>query len=384
MIQKPKFIDPIQKVKAGAVRLASVSLEGPAADGTYPVDSFLPGMAEMAEDDWRQFELTPENARAMVEQANADIASGKPSKRIRMNYAHDRNGPKAGDVARVELTAVGGVRSWVKWTQRAQAAIRDGEWEGTSPEFYARVVLDDKGNPVETNGRVLMQPFALVGGALDNDPAMPDLAIAASTETDTPENGQEENMELKSIATKLGLPEQASHQDVDKKLDELVTAAKAKPSPAAAAGEPPVTVAAVAAAVLAQIDPKKLAGEITEAAKTQALETIRAEEREKASVAAVDGAILAGRVKKSEREAALKLAKVDLDAFKTMTAAMKVVAPVAPTFVAGGDPTARSFDEEDPTNDEAFVEQAGKRAAEKKISILAAARELRAEAQAKS
>jgi phage I-like protein len=331
-VKKPAFIDRIQRVKAGAVYFAGLSLESATADGFYPVDAFKPGMAEMHEQDWRQFELTPENAKEMVATANADIASGKPAKKLRGNYGHDRSGPKAADVKRVELTAEGGVRQLVQWTERAQADIRAGEWDGTSPEFYAKVVLDEKGNPKEVNGRVLMQPFALTGFALDNDPAMPDLAIAANTETEAPEQGKEATVDMKKLALKLGLPETTTPEDVEKALDE-----KLKPAPAPEPKAEAATIEAVAAAVLAKINPDKLAKEIRDGAVAQAKEAIRAENHDAACTASVDAAIMGGRVKKSEREQALKLAKSDLEAFKTMTASMKVVAPVSPLYQAGGD-----------------------------------------------
>lgn len=391
MIKKPAFISPIQKVKAGVVRYAGVSLDNATADGCYPVDAFHAGFATMHEEDWRVFELTPANAAEMVAQANADLAAGK---KIRGNYGHDRSGPIAAQVARVEFTAEGGVRQLVKWTERAQAAIRAGEYEGTSPEFLAKVVLDDKGNPKEVNGRVLMQPFALVGFALDNDPAMPELAIAANTEQEQPEGAKEEPiMETKKLAAMLGLPETATNEECERALEAAAADKKTVECPKCgmkfkASAEKqhscePVTVEAVAAAVLAKIDPDKLAAGIMDGAVAKAKEAIRAENHETACVAAVATAIMGGRVKKSEREQALKLAKVDLEAFKTMTASMKVVAPVAPVYRAGGDAAPGSIDENDPGNDEAFVEAAEKRATEKKIPIMQAARELRAEAAAK-
>jgi len=314
----------------------------------------------------------------MVATANADIASGK--KKLYGNYGHDRSGPRAAEVKRVELTADGGVLQIVEWKERAQAAIRAKEYDGTSPEFLARVVLDEKGNPKEVNGRVLMQPFALTGFALDNDPAMPDLAIAANTETEGPEKGKGEIMETKRLAAMLGLPETATNEECEKALE-----VKLKPAPVVTA--PPAAdaaiIAAVAERVLAAIDPKKLATEIREGAKADAMAAIRAENHDAACTASVDAAIMGGRVKKSEREQALKLAKMDLEAFRTMTASMKVVAPVAPVYVPGGSGDPTSVDENDPGNDEAFVEAAEKRSTEKKISILQAARELRAEAAAK-
>ena len=384
-MKKPAFINPIQKVKAGVVRSAGVSLDNATADGCYPVDAFKPGFAEMAEEDWRVFELTPADAAEMVATANADLAAGK---KLRGNYAHDRSGPIAAQVARVEFTAEGGVRQLVKWTERAQTAIRAGEYEGTSPEFLARVVLDDKGNPKEVNGRVLMQPFALMGFALDNDPAMPDLAIAANTESQQPDTGKED-LVIKKLALKLGLPETATAEDVEKAFD-----AKMKPAEKPKTEESAVTVEAVAAAVLAKIDPAGLAKEIRAAAVKEATEAFRAETHEKAVVQTVDAAIRGGRIKKSERDAALaqaagkcpKCATVNpaaLESFKTMTASMKVVAPVTPIYQAGAsvaNPNPEGVKDEDLGNDEAFVEAAEKRSAEKKIDILTAARQLRAEA----
>lgn len=341
MIRKPPFISPIQRVKAGAIRFASLSLQSAAPDGCYPVDAFKPGFAEMAEDDWRQFEMTPENAAKMCQQANADIASGRPEKQLRMNYGHDRSGPVAGKIMRAELTPEGGVRSMVKWTDPAQASIRAGEWEGTSPEFLAQVVLDENGTPVETNGRVLMRPFALTGGALDNDPAMPELELAATVEAARPDVAKEEIMN-KKLAAMLGLPETASAEDVEKALE-----AKLNPkAPPPAAGDPsPATIEAVAAKVLAAIKPDDLAKAMREAAVKDAREATRLESAEKASIEAVDAAILAGRVKKSERESALKLARVDVEAFKTMTATMKLVAPVTAIYKPGENPTGAAGEE---------------------------------------
>jgi hypothetical protein len=392
VIHKPKFIDKIQRIHAGAIRLAKLDSAATAtADGSFPVDAFPPGLAPMAEDDWRQFRMTAENAVKMVDTANQAIAAGK---KLRYNYGHDRSGPIAGQIVRVEITPGGGVRSFVNWTERASASIQAGEWEGTSPEFYARVIQDENGEAIEENGRVLMEPFELVGGALDNDPAMPDLAIAANTEPEKPEGAKGEPiMETKVLAAMLGLPETATNEDCKQALEAAAADKKTVECPkcgmkfkAAAESQhtcEPVTVEAVAAAVLAHLDPKKLAAEIGAAAKTQALEAFRAEEHEKAVVQTVDAAIRGGRVKKSERDAALKVAKADLESFKTMTASMKVIALVTPIYQAGGEATPGSIDENDPGNDEAFVEAAEKRATEKKIPIMQAARELRAEAAAK-
>jgi hypothetical protein len=200
-------------------------------------------------------------------------------------------------------------------------------------------------------------------------------------------------METKVLAAMLGLPETATNEECKQALEAAAADKKTVECPKCgmkfkASAEKqhacePVTIEAVAAAVLAHLDPKKLAAEIGAAAKTQALEAFRAEEHEKAVVQTVDAAIRGGRVKKSERDAALKVAKADLESFKTMTASMKVVAPVSPIYQAGGEATPGSIDENDPGNDEAFVEAAEKRATEKKIPIMQAAREIRAEAAAK-
>ena len=331
MIHKPRFIDKIQRIHAGAVRVAKLDPAATAAvDGSFPVDAFPPGLAPMAEDDWRQFRMTAENAVKMVDKANVDLAAGK---KLRGNYGHDRSGPIACQIVRAEISPGGGVRAFVNWTERASASIRAGEWEGTSPEFYARVIQDENGDPIEENGRVLMEPFELVGLALDNDPAMPTLAIAANTEPEQPEGAKGEPiMETKVLAAMLGLPETATNEECKQALEAAAADKKTVECPKCgmkfkASAEKqhacePVTVEAVAAAVLAHLDPKKLAAEIGAAAKTQALEAFRAEEHEKAVVQTVDAAIRGGRVKKSERDAALKVAKADLESFKTMTASM--------------------------------------------------------------
>lgn len=378
-MKKPAFVDPIQRIHARVMRVAKLDPEAVAAsDGSFPVEHFKAGLQDMAEDDWRQFRMTPENAVRMVDGVNAALAAGK---QVRGNYMHERSGPISAQVIRAEVTAGGGVRSFVNWTSRAQIAIRKDanglrEYEGTSPEFYAKVVVDKDGNTVEENGRVLMEPFELSGFALDNDPAMPDLAIAANTESQQPDTGKED-LVIKKLALKLGLPETATAEDVEKAFD-----AKMKPAEKPKTEESAVTVEAVAAAVLAKIDPAGLAKEIRAAAVKEATEAFRAETHEKAVVESVDAAIRGGRVKKSERDAALKVAKADLESFKTMTASMKVVAPVTPIYQAGAsveNPNPEGVKDEDLGNDEAFVEAAEKRSAEKKIDILTAARQLRAE-----
>ncbi len=339
-MKKPAYIDKVQRIHARVMPVAKFDAAATAGpDGTFPVDHFGPGLQAMAEEDWRQFRMTPDNAVHMVDGVNAAIAAGK---KLRGNYVHDRSGPIAAEIVRAEVTAGGGVRSFVKWSERAQTSIRPDangvrEYEGTSPEFRARVVLDQDGTPVEENGRVLMEPFELEGFALDNDPAMPDLAIAANAESQQPGSGKEEPiMETKKLAAMLGLPETASVADMEKAMEamkktmqDMETAMKGMKGTAGA--EPP-SVETLAAAVLAKIETAKneAIGAIDEKQRK-----IAAVEHEKAVVQTVDAAIRGGRVKKSERDAALKVAKADLESFKTMTASMKVVAPVAPMYVPG-------------------------------------------------
>ena len=142
---------------------------------------FPAGLPEMDDEDWRQFEITPENAQKMVSDANASLNSGKE---IWVNYGHDERGARAGDVVRFELGPDGNVYGYVKWNESARAAILQTppEWKYFSPEFYAETVTDAQGNPKVLNGRQLLRPFEIAGGALVNVPAMKKLAVAASAE----------------------------------------------------------------------------------------------------------------------------------------------------------------------------------------------------------
>jgi Mu-like prophage I protein len=197
------------------------------SDGTARIQQWQAGLADMEDEDWRQFEVTPANARAMVEQANAAIASGK---KYLLNYAHTPSGKSAGEVARFELDPDGSIWSHNRWTDAAKAGIKSvpPEWYGFSSEFYGKAELDAKGKPVKVNGRTLIRPFKFAtGGALTNRPSMNLEKIAAQAEGHDAENEstEKENTEmetLKKFATKLGLdPEKATAAEVEAGVDAL-------------------------------------------------------------------------------------------------------------------------------------------------------------------
>lgn len=212
------------------------------ADGLARFLWFALGRPEMDEQDWRQFEITQENAQRMVDEGNADLVAGVE---IWVNYGHDGSGPRAGDVVRFELGADGGVYGVVRWNEKAKASIRQTppEWKYFSPEFYASQVFTSEGEPVFENGRLILQPFHISGGGLVNTPAMKKLAVVANAHRGgpgpgglhapasggstpppgtTPQNHspgeasrKEEPMKLPLTMKALGLADGANPEDVD-------------------------------------------------------------------------------------------------------------------------------------------------------------------------
>lgn len=214
-----------QKITGAAQRLDAAVHCAESADGLARFLWFGPGRPEMDDQDWRQFEVTPENAVRMVAEGNADLAKGDPE--IWVNYGHDSGGPRAGDVVRFELGPDGGVYGVVRWNENAKRAIRQAppEWKYFSPEFHAAEVLDGQGNRVLADGRVLFQPFHICGGGLVNTPAMKKLALAASaSQQPSPAEAsrKEEPMKLPLTMKALGLADGASQEDVDTAVMKVV------------------------------------------------------------------------------------------------------------------------------------------------------------------
>lgn len=187
--------------KAGSIRKFSASITSPIAklaasvkaaaeDGLAWFLYFPMGMAPMDEEDWRQWELTPENATLMVADATTRLQAGEI---FRISYTHVDDGPKAGEVRGFELRPEG-IFCGAVWTPTARASITStpSEWDGFSPEFYAQSPFDQDGNSLMFNGRTILRPFRIdeTAGALTNRPSMVGLKVAASMAPNPPREGE--------------------------------------------------------------------------------------------------------------------------------------------------------------------------------------------------
>ncbi|MFA6031165.1 MAG: phage protease, partial [Elusimicrobiota bacterium] len=221
----PPVPSPTNWMTGAAQRLDAAIHLAESSDGLARFPWFPLGRPEMDDEDWRQFEVTPENVRRMVDDGNAEIAQGEE---IWINYGHDHSGPRAGDVVRFEVGPDGGVHAAVRWNDNAKSAIRQKppEWKYFSPEYHAVEVQDEQGNRVLVNGRVLHRPFHLCGGGLVNNPAMKKLAVAASASPHQPSPAEasrkEEPMKLPLTMKALGLADGASQEDVDSAVMKVI------------------------------------------------------------------------------------------------------------------------------------------------------------------
>lgn len=178
--------------KAGSVQKFTASIMTPilklaeavkaATDDGLAWFRYLPlGLAPMDKEDWRQWETTPENGALMVADGISRLAAGEV---LGLTYTHVEDGPKAGEVRGLELRA-DGIYCGAIWTPGARASITStpSEWDGFSPEFYAQSPIDQDGNPVTVNGRVVLRPFRIgedFAGALTNRASIVGLKAAAS------------------------------------------------------------------------------------------------------------------------------------------------------------------------------------------------------------
>jgi hypothetical protein len=316
------------------------------SDGIVRIKWFPLGFPQMDDEDWRQFEITPENALKMTERANAKLAAGK---KIRLNYGHNGMGPKSGEATRFEADTTG-VYGFVKWTPAARAAIKSepSEWDGFSPEFFAeRVMNEEDRRPVMYEGREVLRPDEITGGALTNMPAMPDLGVAANKATSadadarignapSAETAKNEEIDMalpKETLARLGLAEDAGPEDVDKKITELTDKLAELTKPPEAVPPPPAQAAAgketspTGAAVAEMI-----AAGIKEADEKRA--------HEQRITAALKLALESGKITAAMKPGAEKFAAADIEAFEKFVEAAPVLAPVG-KFGASGEAPAK-------------------------------------------
>lgn len=337
-------------ITGAAQRLGTVHF-AESADGLARFLWFALGKPEMDEQDWRQFEITPENAQRMVDEGNAEIARGEE---IWVNYGHDRFGPRAADVVRFERGADGGVYGVVRWNEKAKASIRmtPAEWKYFSPEFYAADVVDDDGMSVLDQGRVLMQPFHVSGGGLTNNPAMKKLAVVASSTRGEPGSGRshtpapvgstptpgttsqnnspaqasrkEEPMKLPQTTKALGLADGASDEVVDSAVANVVKERD----------ELKKQLATARTDVKALVK-EEMAAE-REAIRTEVKAELAAEATKRTHDTRVAGLLqraeAEGKLVADNRERLTKWANADPDSFEANLPDLKVIAAVQPAL----------------------------------------------------
>lgn len=346
-------LTPCQIISGSAQRLDARHL-AESADGLARFPWFPLGKPEMDEQDWRQFEITLENARRMVDEGNADIAAGAE---IWVNYGHDGSGPRAGDVVRFELGDDGAVIGVVRWNEKAKAALRltPPEWKYFSPEFFAAEVLDEKGERVFEGGRLLLRPFHIAGGAVVNTPAMKKLALAAHVSRGEPGSGRSHTPAPVGSTPTTGTtpqnhsPQQASRKEEPMKLPKTLKALGL----ADGASDEAIDNAVMAAleerdalkASTARPDVKALVREEMAAERESIRAEVKAElekesakkARETRAAALVKRLETAGKLVADNRDVLTKLAASDPDALEKLEPTLPVLASVAP--VISGQPT---------------------------------------------
>lgn len=234
-----------------------------------------------------------------------------------------------------------GIHAEVEWTAPALAALEAGEYRYVSPHFRF----------AQADGRITR----LVNVGLTNSPNL-DLAAIAAADMDT-STGDAKPM--KSIATALGLADDASEEEVLAAIKDMMEKSTAQASALAAAKLPEVRKAlglaenaddaAIATALVEALDAIDPAQFVPRASYDALAKGIR-EEAEKSAIAAVDQAIADGKVPPAQRAWALNLVKKDEASFHSFLAG-------AAPFAAGDIITEKSGDKDAPklSADEAAI-----------------------------
>ena len=250
----------------------------------------------------------------------ATVATASPAE-IPIDYDHQLlnatqpGGPggtaKASGWMRNFSAEADGVWAEVEWTAAAEAALRAKEYRYISPVFTHA-----------PNGDVTR----IYHAGLTNFPAITELAALASA-------GTGEDMDLTALAAALGLPATATLAECVAAAATARAAASAQIlTLAAAAGVPTATTVEAVSAAIAEarsngrVDPTKYAP-ISELVALQArLTTIESGNAVAAATAAVDAAVLAGKVTPANREWALGYATENPAGFATYIGNAPVVA----------------------------------------------------------
>lgn len=256
-----------------------------------------------------KLELTPELLKDFI--ANWKAGGSPP---LPVDYNHEEDGPAAGWIEDLRLSAAGELEGAIKWTDDAAEDIKADRRRYLSPTWAMQHVnrrTGTKGGPW------------LYGAALLNDPfydSMPRVAASAASAATSPTHpptealaGQEKRMDKKRICAALGLPEDCGDEEVMAALE-----AKCKASLTAAADAEKLT-----AAVKAKDD--------TEAKLKAALEDgekLRASLIERDAMALIDAGKREGKALEPLKDIILAAAKRDMEEAKKLVAAFPVSVPL--------------------------------------------------------
>lgn len=261
-----------------------------------------------------KLELTPQLLNEFIDNWRA---GGSPP--LPVDYNHEEDGPAAGWIEDLRLSAAGELEGAIKWTDEAAEDIKADRRRFLSPTWAMQHVnrrTGTKGGPW------------LYGAALLNDPfydSMPRVAASAAPPTthQPPEAlaGKDKHMDKKRICAALGLPEDTADEKV---MEALEAACKTH----ASAGETEKLTAAVSAAV--KPVEEKLAAVQAEA------ETLKASLLERDVEALCATAKLAGKPVEGMREFIASAAKRDgMEAAKKLVDALPVVISTQEKGVSG-------------------------------------------------
>lgn len=259
-----------------------------------------------------KLDLTPELLAQFI--ANWKAGGSPP---LPVDYNHEEDGPAAGWIEDLRLSATGELEGAIKWTDEAAEDIKADRRRYLSPTWAMQHVnrrTGAKGGPW------------LYGAALLNDPfydSMPRVAAsaalsAASSPTHQPTEalaGQEKRMDKKRICAALGLPEDCGDEEVMAAIE-----AKCKATASAADDAEKLT-----AAVKAKDD--------TEAKLKAALEDgekLRAALVERDALALIDAGKREGKALEPLRDIIIAAAKRDMEEAKKLVAAFPVSVPLQP------------------------------------------------------
>jgi phage I-like protein len=316
----------LAEVSVTCERIQAKALPMPAGlvDSTAPILIFPLG--QPPSNDGRKWRFEQEDLQAVVE------AFAKRTEPLPILYSHGedkaRGKEAAGWIDAIELHP-DGLYGAVRWTSDAQEAIRAGKWAFRSPGFDA-----------ETDTDGFIRPRALAEVSLVNDPAIggmpPVVAEKQLTEVLVKEKTKTGALEtLAMVRDALGLDANATVSQIAMEFKKCIDGADEAPEMEEMKKEPPNDMPAAEAVPAAPV------AQVSEADRIK-LELASAEKREQV-VSTIRKATADGRITAGTREAAIRLASADLDAFNTFLTALPVSAPAAGQVVtaSAGDRAAK-------------------------------------------